>query len=94
MDVKKMQDFNRTSRGTSVGGTFLNVLAGCFYLCVFLALVGGIAITAGSLLGFDMSFAAFKIGNWEVPDLWAFPISIPIALLFYFCGKKLRKAIK
>lgn len=74
-------------RGTSVGGMFLNVLAGCSYLCALLVLVGGIVITAGTLLGFDMCFAVVKIGNWEVPDLWAFPISIPVAILFYFCGK-------
>lgn len=79
---------------TSLGTMFLSVLAGCLYLCIFLVIIGGIIKTAGNLLGFDMSFVVFKVGNWLVPDLLAFPVSIPIAILFYFCSKKLWNVLK
>lgn len=79
---------------TSFGGLFLSVLAGSLYLCSFLTLLGGAVKTGGALLGFEMSFVAFIIGDWSVPDLLAFPVAIPFAVLFYYGSKKLWKVLK
>ena len=78
----------------SINGMILSVLAGCLYLCTFLSLLAGLAKTGGRLLGFQMESVTFNIGNWKVPDLLALPLSIPLAVLFYYCSKRLWKVFK
>jgi hypothetical protein len=79
---------------TSIGGTVLSVLAGSLYISSFLVILGGIAKTLGTIFGYNMNFIAFKVGNWSIPDILTFPISIPFAILLYYCSKNVWKAFK
>jgi uncharacterized membrane protein len=79
---------------TSIGGTILSVLAGSLYLCTFLTIIAGLIKTVGTLLGIDTSSVAFNVGSLEVPDILALPISLPIALFFYICSKKVWDILK
>lgn len=78
----------------SINSMIISVLTGCLYLCTFLSLFAGLAKTGGRVLGFHMDSIVFNIGSFRVPDLLAFPLSIPIAVLFYYCSKKIWKVFK
>lgn len=75
-------------------GFVLSVLAGALYLSMFMVIIGGFIKTMGTIAGFDMKFVDFTIGNWQVPSILAFPISIPVALLIYYCSSKLWRLLK
>lgn len=79
---------------TSIGGMVLSVLAGSLYISSFLVILGGVAKTFGTLLGYEMNFIAFKVGNWTIPDILTFPVSIPFAIFLYYCSKGAWKAFK
>lgn len=79
---------------TSLGGVFLSILAGGLYLSSFLALFGGMVKTGGRILGFNMSMLEFRFGDWLVPDMLALPVSVPVAVLLYYCSRKLWKLWK
>lgn len=79
---------------TSIKGLVLSVFAGCLYISTFLILIGGCVKTVGAILGYDMDFVAFTLGSWNVPNLFALPIAIPGAILFYYLSKKMWKVFK
>lgn len=72
----------------------LSVLAGSLYLAAVLALVGGVVKTCGTFLGFDMSKVKFVVGFGEVPPQFSLLLSIPLAIIFYFCSKFIWKNIR
>lgn len=77
-----------------INSMILAVLTVSLYICTFLSLFTGFVKTGGRLLGFQMNSITFTFGSFRVPDLLALPLSIPIAVLFYYCSKKLWKVFK
>ena len=79
---------------TSIGGFIISMLAGFLYLSAIIMIPCGLVKTVGTVLGYDLPIYILKIGSWELPGLLALPVSIPFALLFYYCSKKLWKVLK
>ncbi|WP_455716959.1 HAAS signaling domain-containing protein [Anaerosporobacter sp.] len=79
---------------TGINGMILTVIAGSLYISSFITLIGGCIKTVGALLGYNMSFITFILGNFNVPDILALPIALPVSMLLYYVSKKMWKIFK
>lgn len=70
---------------------FLSICAVAFMLSGIIAPIAGIIKLFGSLVGVDVPFVVFQIGDYTAPAYLAFPYSVIMGVLLFVAGKGLWK---
>jgi len=81
----------------SLSGMFIipcgTVAAGGFMLTGIVAPIAAAIKLLGFFLGFDVPFAMFKFGSYELHPLLTFPITIVLSILLFLLGRLTWKAV-
>lgn len=66
---------------------FCSVLAIGFMISGVMAPIAGVISFLGFIVGIDVSFVVFQIGDYVAPPYLAFPLSVAMGILLFLAGK-------